>query len=289
MKIEYDGESTASSLIDFLKLVEAFKKSERMSEEDMMNGILHLLAGRARIWYLANSRLMSSWEKLKNDMKGEFLPKNYDYNLLDKIRARKQRAGEDFGEYFTHMKVLFDSLSSAPSEQYKLYVVQANLSPKYANAIAPILIRSLNDLDNTCRRIDEMNSSMASQSSGLPFEKRNHLSRFGSGFNRSYRDNNSFNSRGPMIHELETNEPEQAQVVTTNGEIMLVDANRRQASPIGCWNCGRTGHSFTQCPEPRDKIFCFRCGKANVTTTKCNNCSGNEQRNSLSHRGRESS
>lgn len=74
-KIEYDGEYPPSSLIDFLKLVEAFRVSERMSDDDMVHGILHLLSGRARVWFLANSIGINSWLELVDKMKEEFCPR----------------------------------------------------------------------------------------------------------------------------------------------------------------------------------------------------------------------
>lgn len=270
-------------MLDFLKLAEVLKKSERMSDDEMVNGIIHLLTGRARIWFLANSAGINSWKGLTAAMKKEFLPKNYDYNLLDKIRNRKQRINEDFGEYFTHMKVLFSSLSSPQTEEYKLYIVQTNLSPKYANAIAPLLIRSLDDLDEVCKRIDDLSLGSGSLSANLPFEKKNHTQKFS--WNRNQRDNNGWNNRSPMVYELET---DQNHIEQNENEVLAEDTRDRGSKHnlSGCWNCMQHGHSFSQCPEPRTRVFCFRCGKADVTTVKCSNCSGNERRNSQSQGGK---
>ena len=41
-----------------------------------------------------------------------------------------------------------------------------------------------------------------------------------------------------------------------------------------CWNCKKEGHRHSECPEPR-RIFCFRCGKLEVTRPNCPRCSGN--------------
>lgn len=191
------------------------------------------------------------------------------------------------------MKVLFGSLSNPQTEQYKLYIIQMNLSPKYANATAPLLIRSLDDLSETCKRIDDLSSGLTVQAANLPFEKRNHSQRQMNNWNRQ-KDNNGFNNRSPRVYELETGGSDETRNKETSDEIdevlaVELDKQYKKLLSNGCWNCGQRGHSFSQCPEPRERVFCFRCGKPNVTTAQCNNCSGNEQRNSFSQGGKVNS
>ena len=42
---------------------------------------------------------------------------------------------------------------------------------------------------------------------------------------------------------------------------------------IKCWNCSKPGHRFQNCEESRMK-FCFKCGKKDVISPECPNCSG---------------
>lgn len=76
-------------------------------------------------------------------IKEEFLPNNYDYVLLNDITNRAQKYNESFGEYITHMQALFKCLSIPLEEDHTLYLVQMNLSSRYALSIAPLDIRSV--------------------------------------------------------------------------------------------------------------------------------------------------
>ena len=38
-----------------------------------------------------------------------------------------------------------------------------------------------------------------------------------------------------------------------------------------CWNCGE-GHRYSECPHEWIHIFCFRCGRRDVTTKTCPKC-----------------
>lgn len=40
----------------------------------------------------------------------------------------------------------------------------------------------------------------------------------------------------------------------------------------GCFNCGLMDHKYTTCSSPRRGIFCYRCGRPNVTIAICPVC-----------------
>ncbi|KYM97851.1 Gag-Pol polyprotein [Cyphomyrmex costatus] len=51
-------------------------------------------------------------------------------------------------------------------------------------------------------------------------------------------------------------------------------ASATSASSIKCWNCEKTGHRARECKETR-RLYCYRCGAADVTIRNCPKCSGN--------------
>lgn len=42
--------------------------------------------------------------------------------------------------------------------------------------------------------------------------------------------------------------------------------------PVGCWNCRRPGHRYTECPSPREQKFCYRCGRDGWDVHSCPFC-----------------
>lgn len=48
-----------------------------------------------------------------------------------------------------------------------------------------------------------------------------------------------------------------------------------QRKSMKCWNCGKVGHRYDYCLEPRS-IFCYGCGAANVFKPNCIHCNNPE-------------
>lgn len=42
--------------------------------------------------------------------------------------------------------------------------------------------------------------------------------------------------------------------------------------PLGCFNCGQTGHGWVECPSPYRRLFCYSCGWINTVKPKCPYC-----------------
>lgn len=123
-KISFSGDDHGMHLYDFLTQLELFQRSENVSDTDMLYSIMHLLSGRAKLWYLSVFERFRNWEQVVSAMKREFLPQNYDYILLNDINNRVQKRNESFGEFITHMQALFKCLAIPLEESHKLFIVQ---------------------------------------------------------------------------------------------------------------------------------------------------------------------
>lgn len=42
--------------------------------------------------------------------------------------------------------------------------------------------------------------------------------------------------------------------------------------PIVCWNCRSAQHYYSDCPWPRERQYCYGCGRDGVTLRTCPNC-----------------
>lgn len=157
-----------------------------------MYSLVHLLSGRARQWYASLGDSVDSWQEMKEAMKEEFLPLDYDYHLLNDISNRRQKSTESFGEYITLMKSLFKWLNVPINETHQLFIVKKNLLPRYAMGVAANNLRTIRELSEVCRRIDSATTAASASHTVLPFE------------NQSFQQSSRFNkfSRPANVNEV---------------------------------------------------------------------------------------
>lgn len=280
-KIEFSGDGKGLHLYDFLSQIAMFMRSERTTDKEMMCSIFYLLSGRAKIWYQFVYDRFRNWNEVVRALKQEFLPANYDFVLFCDISNRVQRTNETFGEYITHMQALFKCLTIPMSENHKLFIVQKNLLPRYAQSIAPLELRSLEQLSEACRRIDNAHSATNNYNIGMPFQQ-----------------NMSFRTSRPNMYSVNQvdqgfcyDNPEISafQQYTNNNRFKINqnDVNRQlqnfnqsnQIQPT-CYNCNKVGHLFKNCNQARNGIFCYVCGLRDVISRACPKCTKNCNQNS---------
>lgn len=271
-RILFSGDGSNLHLYDFLLQISMYQRSEGVSNEEMMYSVVHLLTGRAKLWYLSIIDNMFSWDELVIAFKKEFLPANYDYLLFCELSNRTQKPHESFGEYITHMQSLFRCLSIPIAEEHKLFIVQKNLLPRFAMGVAPMELRSLNQLVEVCRRIENANVSTSGKYiQSLPFQNYVNRPRFYPNRN-GYRDVNVIETENQMGTQPNWNTPEINLIRRTPTKPMDVE---RRPIRMQCWNCGSREHRFRECGFSRRGVFCFKCGRRDVVASNCQNCPGN--------------
>lgn len=248
-KITFSGDEKGLHLYDFLTQLSLFQRSENVTDREMVYSIMHLLSGRARLWYFSVADQFNEWSEVVSAMKKEFLPSNYDFLLLNDITNRAQKRNETFGEFITHMQALFKCISQPLDENHKLFIVRKNLLPKYAMSIAPLNINTLEQLIDACRSIDNAASLSDNNTYSMPFSQSD--------------------SRVYSIHRQEGTIPSQNQSISPS-----TSRGRNR-----CWNCQVEGHSYGSCDQPKRGVFCFKCGARGVITSRCSRCSGNVEGN----------
>lgn len=185
-RIQFSGDNRGLHLQEFITQVKMYQRAEKFSDEDLLDSVVHLLTGRARLWYQSQYDSIATWEEFLSALKEEFLPNNYDFTLFSDIDARVQRHNESSAEFILHMTSLFKLIAFPLSEEHKLHIVQKNLLPRYSLAVAPLGVRTLKELGEVCRRIDGATSNRP-PSNSMPF--RQFLSDSGNNrFNRNVRN-----------------------------------------------------------------------------------------------------
>lgn len=292
-RISFSGESSSNKydlqIHEFLQQVKLFQRAENISDNDLLGEVAHLLNGRARKWYLNNFNRINSWLEFEREIKREFLPYGHNFALLSEIDRYKQSAGQPIGAFLTEIESKYNALTINIDEEQKLYTIQKNLSPAYAAAVATADVQTIEGLRHICKRIDSVQ----------PATDRN-VRRPG---NDNQRSRNSFSAR-PRNQAFVLDETEKLDEETENSENDedepeiffvkrdLAQAKRKQeADPVKrkdeskskpttnrtCFSCDKPGHGWKECPEPREKIFCYRCGNKGIRSFECKRCQGNAQ------------
>lgn len=292
-KLAFSGDGQGLHLYDFLSELRMFQRAEGVSDAELFSSVVHLLVGRARLWYRSWFDTFRNWDEMVSAMKAEFLPPKYDYKLLTNISNRRQKSTETFAEYFTIMQSMFKHLSIPVNDQHKLCIIEENMLTKYSIATSVVEVTSLAQLSNICRRVDfAYSKSNISAPQDRIVEQRPPVR----GYQGRFRD---VHEVGAVHQDLECPNisedrfhgdqvfPAQAHCPSQHireGEILEMrrrneaGGSRNEFSNYEsreCFNCSQVGHSYTVCPEPRNGQFCFRCGSRDVTSFKCKNCAKN--------------
>ncbi|XP_050498834.1 uncharacterized protein LOC126879691 [Diabrotica virgifera virgifera] len=243
--ISFSGTGDCDTVVAFLEKVECLRISRCIPEDDLFAASAELFTGPAFTWFMNNRSNLSCWKDLVQKLKADFLPYSYQDDLLDDIKKRKQLQNEPVTMFINNILGLCSRLDIPLTESEKVRIIMKSLLPSYHSQLALVEIRSIDELTEKCKRLEET-FSWSNQPSTV-VSSRPFLSSSQNSFSR----NRSWQNKVPK-HNVST--------VT---------------STIVCWNCYTQGHAFSACPNPRLRPFCFGCGLENTTKPRCRNCQGN--------------
>lgn len=251
--IHFSGNAENESLAGFLERVECLKISRGVTDNELFSSAADLFTDQAFYWYLNNRSQFQNWSELVSKLKSDFLPYNYQEDLLDEIKNRKQNINEKVTLYINSMCSLFNRLEIKQDESSKIRIIKRNLLSNYVQPLALLDINSIEELTDKCKKLEEsftysqnsQNSSISSSKPKIYLEPQ-----LNNTFTSSYRSRNHNNSR-----HLST--------------VSTVSSHKV------CWNCGEQNHFYPQCKYAL-KVFCYGCGNPGFIKSKCPNCSKNE-------------
>ncbi|XP_072390902.1 uncharacterized protein [Diabrotica undecimpunctata] len=245
--VHFSGQSN-ENVVSFLEKLECLRIARGNSEEECYSSAADLFKNSAFTWYLNNRGSFASWQELVAKLRSDFLPYNYEDNLLDEIKSRKQAPQEKVTICINEIISLCKRLETPLSEPHIVRIIKKNLLPSYHSSLALTDIPLIVDLTEKCKKLEEVLSWTSDSVSRAPIRQnfRNPDSSYSGRPNYSRSDNvSAFNSK------------------------------------ITCWNCRQSGHGYYECSEPRIR-FCYGCGRQGVRKFECQFCSRNDRRGGLS-------
>lgn len=260
--LKYSG-GKDMSVNSFLERVSELKEARNATDLDLWRYAIDLFEGEALIWYRANKEYADSWDELVILLRRAFQRPYYQEELLTEIKARTQGCDESVLIYISVMQNLFNRLPNKISETDKILIILKNLQPYFQQAVCRDSFSCIPELVNVLRIVErtKINCNNFQQ----PRICRDMLEP-----DLGYKSEIVLEKRNNSARDID--EVAEVTTVASNKE----ETVRRQVIQKRCWNCRESGHTFRLCTVPKQRLFCFKCGKFGVTSDECG-CKGNAQ------------
>lgn len=256
--LRFDGGQTGLDAEDFLFRVERQAQLYGVSHMALVMGFGELLRGRAEQWYWTYQRMFDgmTWEELRTAFRRRYAPhRATDHEIKTKMENRRQRAGEPFNNFCQDMEALASRLNRRMGDEELVEFIQRNMHMTLRKAMWRERVYSVEELLHVCTEYEKLCKEEEWQS-------RRNVRVHELSWPDQVDDRNDTQSRV----ELLTRDVEAVRLSGGRGELTI------------CWNCKDIGHMFTECPKPRNGIFCYSCGLKGYVKFDCPKCAGNERR-----------
>lgn len=242
--IKFSGQSSTESVMSFLEKINELCEARNISTEDLFTASVDLFSGTALLWYRNIKKEVHCWSELVNCLKRDFLPVDYEDDLLSEIRSRTQGPSENVLFYIIAVEALFNRLTTPPIEKDIVKQIRRNLNPYFAEKLVMIETISLSDLKDKCRSIQEL-KTRNERYHPPPSKKQGLLE--------------------PDLACLNLND------IPTVSKAKSIVTQPVTVSSMLCWNCQHPGHSHRECTAARS-LFCYKCGTKGYYSNSCINC-----------------
>lgn len=243
--IKFD--STGPSIASFLERVEELRRARGVTHQELFDSAVDLFAGPALVWYRSSAGRIYSWTQLCRELREVFQPPDYDFRLQQEIFNRFQGEKESIDLYVAAMEGLYGRLSVNVPEVTRLTQIFHNLHPQLQDRLALVEIKTLEDLRTMGRRVE-------------------------AGRLRQIRPRPSASQGSSLEPDLAYQDPVHRRAPLTGRVAVITEESTQRRFSGACWNCGRDGHRFSFCRNPRKK-FCYGCGKEDTVKKDCERCS----------------
>lgn len=297
-KLKYDGSDNGLALMKFLREVEFYAKSEKMSNKELFQSAIHLFNGPAKTWFMTgfDNEDFTSWEELKEELKKEFLSPDHDHSTEIRAISRKQGQRESFHDYFLELQKIFNALTKPMTERRKFEIVFRNMRADYKGHAVSSEIDNLADLKKFGRRLDAtywfkyQNTSNDSSNTRGKTSQVNEITAgakqkpkikgdVGKQKSRTFH-NSSLQPRGSDDERHEEKHPRKQTDSGARPKEQTdspISSQYNHPPPKYCLNCRSKGHHTRDCDRPRQKS-CQKCAYPNVETASCPNCPKNDSK-----------
>jgi hypothetical protein len=254
--VKFSGRGSLS-VNAFLERIDELKDARNADDDDLFRYAIDFFEEEALIWFRANKNAVSSWSELVKLLVNTFQRPNYQDELLEEIKGRTQSKQESIVIYVSIMQNMFNRLPIPLTELQKLVILRKNVQPYFQKEVCRDTFNTVAEFTSVMRMIEHTKLSCESfrepTLTGHSLER--DLAYQGAGLSMQYGHN----------------------------DVLAIGNNLHSQSK--CWNCRSPGHRFRDCNLPKQRLFCYKCGRFGNTVEKCTcskNMKGNDHSESMS-------
>lgn len=249
--IKFTGEKHGMPVGDFLFRIETHRQRHRMTWKQIVENFHIMVEGRADAFYWQmyrynyNRGLALTWDTLKGAFIKQFQPNASEFEVMRELMSVKQGRDEGFDSLYSRFFRIHNQLDTPLREAAIVEMLRNSLREEMDQLTFAAEIDSVDQLRNLVLRAETR-----------AMTRRSHVGITGRRVSE-------------IVGDDETTEQRQTQ-------------RRNPKDNWVCWNCDQRGHGYMRCEQDRT-IFCYRCGRKNVTLPRCPKC-GQGNRNASGNR-----
>jgi hypothetical protein len=144
------------SVAEFLTQVREYMQSRHVSEQELLESASELFKGNALKWFrqITVSYNIQSWADIAERLLIDFQGHDYNDELLDSIKGRKQRENESITIYVAIMEDMFQRLNVWPTERERIKILRKNVLPYYIHQTSLITFSTVEEFKAKCKLLE---------------------------------------------------------------------------------------------------------------------------------------
>ncbi|CAB3247287.1 unnamed protein product [Arctia plantaginis] len=153
---KYNGERCFNKVEEFLTKITVFKKVEKISDEDALEGLSLVLTEKAATWWIGIKPSVKKWNAAIEAIRSAFAPQKRPHDIYLEIFAKKQTS-EPIDEFVCKKRAL---LAQLPAKRHKedeqLDMIYGLLKIQYKKDIAREDLKTFDELLQRGRHIENL-------------------------------------------------------------------------------------------------------------------------------------
>lgn len=256
--IKFNGDP--KRVYPFLEHVSEIARSRKVSDKALFDAAVEFFVDDAFIWFRSIQSNVRDWKSLVAQLKSDFLPKDFDDELWEQIKSRKQNKKESVTIFIAIMENLFSRLSRMPHETTRVKHIRQNILTDYYKQLALQEIDTVEGLKKLVKRLED--SSLLSPSEKSTSRQTEQFCFSCTSNDKTYTSPPSVNGNARKFNST------RFQNKAAQGQSPKQVKSPAKPREIVCWNCNLANHTFQHCTLKKN-IHCFRCGKPGVKSNVC--------------------